>query len=421
VANLFRPEVIEGRRQSWLGHIQLIRPVPLIALTAVAACVAVAVGAFLVEGRYTRKAHITGYLVPDRGVLRLLPPQSGVVLESRAVEGRSVRAGDVLFVLSVDQSTLSGGAQAAVQGSLQLRSRSLQEAGRQKERLLIEQQGTLDRQLAAMRRELVQHDGDTEVQAQRVAIARDALARVQSLKDDNFVSSAQVQDRQKDLLAVQAQGQTLSRQRSQLEREIDALEAQRRELPMKLQAQQGEIERDIAAIAQLSAEAQARQSVVVRAPQDGVVTAVLAQVGQTATPATALASLLPADARLQAQLFAPSSAVGFVRAQQKVQLRYQAFPYQKFGHYAGQVMQVSRTPLQTSELAGLPLPEWAKAAPSAEPLYRITVTLDQQAVQVYGQAQPLVPGMQIDADVLLDRRRLIEWIFEPLLSVSGRV
>ena len=37
MVNLFRPEVIEGRRQSWLGHIQLIRPVPLIALTAVAA------------------------------------------------------------------------------------------------------------------------------------------------------------------------------------------------------------------------------------------------------------------------------------------------------------------------------------------------------------------------------------------------
>jgi membrane fusion protein len=29
--------------------------------------------------------------------------------------------------------------------------------------------------------------------------------------------------------------------------------------------------------------------------------------------------------------------------------------------------------------------------------------------------------MQLDADVLLDRRSLIEWIFEPLLGVAGRV
>ena len=120
-------------------------------------------------------------------------------------------------------------------------------------------------------------------------------------------------------------------------------------------------------------------------------------------------------------MFAPSSAVGFVRANQQVQLRYQAFPYQKFGHHAGQVLQVSRTPLQAAELAGLPLPEAMKGAASAEPLYRITVDLDQQAVQAYGQAQPLAAGMQLEADVLLDRRRLIEWVFEPLLSVTGRI
>jgi membrane fusion protein len=58
---------------------------------------------------------------------------------------------------------------------------------------------------------------------------------------------------------------------------------------------------------------------------------------------------------------------------------------------------------------------------TSEPLYRITVELDQQAVQAYGQAQALAPGMQLDADVMLDRRRLIEWIFEPVLSIAGRV
>ena len=29
--------------------------------------------------------------------------------------------------------------------------------------------------------------------------------------------------------------------------------------------------------------------------------------------------------------------------------------------------------------------------------------------------------MQLEADVQLDRRRLIEWIFEPLLGMAGRV
>ena len=209
--------------------------------------------------------------------------------------------------------------------------------------------------------------------------------------------------------------QGLERLGATKQREIGGLEGQLRELPLRSQAQLGEIDRDIAELLQKSAENEAQTRIVIRAPQDGVVTSVLAERGQTATPATALASLVPADARLQAHLFAPSSAVGFVRSEQAVLLRYQAYPYQKFGHQAGHVMQVSRTPLQAAELASLALPQ------SSEPLYRITVALDQQAVQAYGQAQPLAPGMQLDADVMLDRRRLIEWIFEPVLSVVGRV
>jgi membrane fusion protein len=99
-----------------------------------------------------------------------------------------------------------------------------------------------------------------------------------------------------------------------------------------------------------------------------------------------------------------------------VVLRYQAYPYQKFGHQPGKVLQVSKTPLQASELSGLPL-----AGAANEPLYRITVALEQQAVLAYGREQPLAAGMQLEADVLLDRRRLIEWIFEPLIGVAGRV
>jgi len=419
--SLFRPEVIEGRQQAWLGSIQLVRPVPLAVLTLLVVIIALVSGAFLIEGRYTRKAHISGYLVPDRGVLRLLPPQAGTVAESHAVEGKTVRRGDVLFVLAVDRANLSGDTQAAVQASLNARSRSLHDASRQKTQLEQEQRAGLDRQVEDMRREIAQIDAETELQRERLTLAQQTLAQFESLQRDHFVSAAQVQAKTAEVLDVQAKLQALARQRSGQSRGIGALENQRRELPLRTSAALGEIERDLATLAQDAAETEARQRVVVRAPQDGVVTAVLAEPGHSVSPASALASLVPADAKLQAQLFAPSSAVGFVRPMQQVQLRYQAFPYQKFGHHAGQVLQVSRTPLQAAELAGLPLPESLKAAPSAEPLYRITVLLDQQAVRAYGQAQPLAAGMQLEADVLLDRRRLIEWIFEPLFSVAGRV
>ncbi|GAB4557367.1 MAG: HlyD family efflux transporter periplasmic adaptor subunit [Rhizobacter sp.] len=412
---LFRPEVVEGRRQGWLGSIQLIRPVSFTVLTVFVVTTTVAVVSYLSLGEYTRKARVSGYLVPDSGVIRLVTPQPATVVERHVTEGQAVRQGDVLFVLSLERATLQGGTQAAVQQSLAARERSLQASSKQQALLQQTQSAALQRQIGDMKRELAQIGTEADLQRERLGLAQQAQARLESLRNENFVSSAQVQTKAEEVLGLRAQLQGLERLGATKQREIGSLEAQLRELPLRSQAQLGEIDRDIAELVQKSAESEALTRIVIRAPQDGVVTSVLAERGQTATPATALASLVPADARLQAHLFAPSSAVGFVRSEQAVLLRYQAYPYQKFGHQAGHVMQVSRTPLQAAELASLALPA------SNEPLYRITVALDQQAVQAYGQAQPLAPGMQLDADVMLDRRRLIEWIFEPVLSIAGRV
>ena len=76
-------------------------------------------------------------------------------------------------------------------------------------------------------------------------------------------------------------------------------------------------------------------------------------------------------------------------------------------------MQVSRTPLAASELAALALPA---AGLSGEPMFRITVALNEPLPDV-----TLVAGMRLQADIMLDRRRLVEWLFEPLLGLRSRL
>jgi membrane fusion protein len=414
---LFRQEALNAQSQTWLGSIQLIRPLSLSLLTTLAVLVAVGVVFFLAWGQYTRKAQVVGVLVPEKGVLRLFAPQTGTVLETHATEGQRVKQGDVLFVLAVGRSTEQGDTQAAVQAGLSTRQQSLQEASRQRMALMDAQRTNLLRQQQDIRRELAQIDAEADLQRQRLALAQEALDRYKGLLAQNFVSAAQVQSKAEEVLAVRAQKQSLERQRVGKQREVSTLQAQLTALPLETQAATGEIDRNLAELAQEAAEVAARQRVVVRAPQAGVVSGVTVQAGQVATPEAALASLVPENSRLQAQLYAPSSAVGFLRPQQTVLLRYQAYPYQKFGHHAGEVLLVSKTPLQATEIAALALPQDARR----EPLYRITVDLKEQSVQAYGQAQALVPGMQLDADVVLDKRRLIEWIFEPLIGVSQRM
>jgi len=122
---LFRREVIEQWQQAWIGEIQVLRPLSITILTVLIAAIAVAVGAFLAYGEYTKKARIVGVLVPDRGVLRLLPPTAATVVERHVHEGQRVRERDVLCVVSPDVATRSGDTHATVQANLAERGRSL--------------------------------------------------------------------------------------------------------------------------------------------------------------------------------------------------------------------------------------------------------------------------------------------------------
>jgi membrane fusion protein len=108
--------------------------------------------------------------------------------------------------------------------------------------------------------------------------------------------------------------------------------------------------------------------------------------------------------------------VGFVRPGDPVLIRYAAFPFEKFGHQRGTVESVSRTALPSNELDAL-----GSADSRSESLYRISVRLASQSVLAYGKDQPLQAGMLLDADVLREKRRLYEWVFEPLYALAGKL
>lgn len=175
--------------------------------------------------------------------------------------------------------------------------------------------------------------------------------------------------------------------------------------------------RNVSSVEQDLLENESRREFVVTAAQDGMVTAMTAELGQMVAPNQTMASILPEGSRLEAEIYAPSRAIGFVKPGMQVLLRYQAYPYQKFGQYAATVREVASTSLRPEELA---LPGAANGS-NGEPVYRIRLTLDKQEVLAYGKSLPLKSGMLVDASILLEQRRLYEWVLEPLFSISGRM
>lgn len=411
---MFRREAVEHSLARSHGTVLLARSVSHALLTGLFAAIAAVVLLFFAAAGVTRKADVPGILLPAQGLIRVLCTQAGVVLERHVHEGQAVQAGDVLFVLGSERaSARHGDVEQAIATLLQSRRDSLANEQQQLREQTRQRRDAAQRRADDLATEMGRIAAQRALQQRRVGLAEAALQRYADLQASGFVSAVQVQDKQADLLDQQQRLAELDRAQAASARELDAVRAALRELPVLAARELEAAQRAIAALEQDLAENDARRRVVVRAPQDGIVTAITAEPGQPAVLHQALASLLPARSELEAELYAPSRAAGFVKPGMPVLLRYQAYPYQKFGQARGRVREVSASAMRPDELALAP-------TASSEPLYRVRVVLDRQTVTAYGASRPLVSGAALDATVLLDRRRLIEWVLEPLYTISGR-
>ncbi len=144
--SLFRPESIESRRASWLGHPRVVRSMPVTGFAVASLVFAIAILAFLVLGQYTRRVPVTGLVLPPDGLTRLAAPQSGWISEIDVAEGQHVRRGEVLYALRVDSTTSLGDTQGAVAAVLRAKRDELQGALERRGQLdLAEKQGLTSR------------------------------------------------------------------------------------------------------------------------------------------------------------------------------------------------------------------------------------------------------------------------------------
>lgn len=412
---LFRSESEEARANAWLGRILLLRPLSFAVLTAAAVAIAVALAALFVFGEYTRKARVTGWLAPRVGVTKVLAQQSGLVEAAHAREGAVVEEQQALFSLVDPRAAASmEDVGQSVERQLGNRRRAL---ATQREYALEAQRSELtglEHRRSSLDRELAQLDTEIELHERRLALARQAAERWIRLESSGFISTAAADREREAAIEIESRRESARRTRLALERERVVLDIESRTVRARGAAQVATLDAQAAALDQERLERGAQHRLAILAPVRGTVAAVLVEPGQMVTAGAPLATLIPPEAPLEAHLFAPSRSIGFLRVGQEVLLRYLAYPHQKFGSHAGRVTAIARSPLAPAELGFTP-PDGTR-----EPLYRIKVALEAQSVPAYGRDEPLQAGMQVEADLLLDRRRLVEWVFEPLLSLAGR-
>ena len=411
--SLFRPDAISHRYQRSDGPPLQLGHSPWRWSSLLLAACALGVILFLWLGEYTRKARAMGQLVPVAGLLRVHAPQAGTLASLAVHEGQQVQAGQVLLRLYSDRAVAGGEVQQQVLRQLDTRSQSLQQSRQTLAALYATRRAEASHKVAQLQSQLDGLIRQTALAQSRSALAGKALQRQQQLVAEGFVSAASLEDKQAELMQADGQVAALQAAQAEVARLLASARAEAQQLPLAADNENRSLGRDLSALAGERALQQGRREITIVAPLGGLVTALQARPGMAIAEQEALLAIVPAPARYQAELYVPSRDIGFIRPGMAVTLRYQAFPYQKFGVQRGSVQEVTRAVLNPAALpAGLP---------EKESYYRLLVNLAQQHVSAYGRPQTLQSGMKLEADVLVERRQLWEWLLEPLLGLQRSV
>lgn len=411
--SLFRSEFTERRQNRLHGEVVLTQPISIRILAVVLFSIIVVIGFWITLGTYARVETVSGMLVTEQPSARVFAQQEGTVAELSVIEGQKVKKGDQLLVIHSDRQLAGGGDVAG-------RSLEAVEARRQ---LSEAQLALVDTRAAAERSRLLAVISSAEVQSSnlldQVDLQEQVVASNQKIFDQlaevverGFVAKIEYERRRQTLLSSQ---QTLSNLRQRLAGSVAEAEEARAQLSVVgVDAAQGvtNIQEDLQTLLLEKARLEGEHGYVVTAPIDGRVTALTAGVGRPASVGRPLMMVVPVNTELQAELYAPTRAVGMVEPGKEVRLLYDAFPYQKFGSFRGKVSSIARIAVDPREM-NIPFP-------IEEPIYRVRVVLDKQFVDAYGKPTLLQPGMTLQASVVLERQTFLEWMLEPLNAVLNR-
>jgi membrane fusion protein len=411
--SLFRAEVLAARADTASGASMAIRQVSAGKLIAFFVALAVMVILVLVFGQYTKKERVQGDLQPRDGVAMIVPPEPGVVRRVLVKEGQAVKAGDVIAEISNERFSDAGSTQTLLAQNLEGQRSQVRTQAEGQAQANTAAVAATEQKMAQSRRDLTTLGEEIKLQTQQIASAQKLVDQLKPLLDERIISDLQYEQQRQQLLDQTARLQTLKRQRSAAEAELAQAQEERQRLTAQHRVERATLDRDLLTLQQEEVQRHGARLMLLKAPVDGVVSGLLATPGQSVAANALLASIVPTQSALDAVLYVPSTAMGFIKQGQDVRISYDAFPYQRFGQYHGKVRSISQTDVTVTLPGG--------NANDRRAMFLVHVTLDQGKVRAYGADIPLHAGHTLTADIEIDRRTLIRWMLDPLFAFSGKL
>ena len=414
MTDLFRQQAQANRVNRLYGEISLAQPLSLYLIVAFLSAASLLLVLFLSIFEYARKETVRGYLLPDAGIIRSFPLRSGVITELHVKQGESVTKGQPIATISV-QSGLDSGQELGERIIELLEFQKVNLAQEREQRTLLYE--------TEMRRLIEQRSGITESIAiysrqnklleERIEILRTEFQQYEELLSSGFLSEAEYQAHRQRQLIVEQEYEESNRRLADTKMDQAQINAEIDSKPIELEIAISNLENQISNLNQQVDETQNSFRFTVTAPEAGTIASLAAVEGEFIAQNRQIASIIPKGSVLVAELLVPSRSAGFLQLGDEARLRIEAFPYQRFGSVKGTVTRIDRSMILNGE-ANIPLQ-------LSEPVFRVRTSLESQFVSAYGELFEFRSGMLLEADIILDRRSLIAWILDPILSLRGRV
>ena len=336
-------------------------------------------------------------LMPIQGADPVRALYDGTILEVRAQEGQLVRKGDPIYTMRSDSLV----DRASEFRSLESRNKGAMES-LNNARLKHESQIRSDQQ------EISGLENRNEFLKRMIALKTDELnltkekvERYKKLYDTGISSPTDYSDQQLQVSKIGVELEGLQREVSDNNQEIrklhNSMATRRVEFSESKLVWEQEIERTRTRMDMLQGGLQQHADRNFSVPSSCAGTLLRLRVtapGAVVQEGDVLCDVVCSDEQLQAELSVPQSGVGRIRPGQNVKLLYDSFPFQRFGVKSGLVRWVS--------------PAGDKS------IFRVLVDIADNSVMVSGQRRELMPGMSGVAEIVVGRRSVISYAFEPI-------
>lgn len=266
----------------------------------------------------------------------------------------------------------------------------------------------------ALQSQLDQHNSEAEgLRSQasslkrQLALQNEQLAIRKDLVEEGYVSKSQYIEIQRDTEKVNEQLQVTQGQLSSAVEALNEAQIKLGEYDSKFKSQLADDRaKATAELGEVDAVIPKQEDRVerltVRAPIRGIIQELVPKsVGQVMRPGDLIASIVPLDEEIVAEIQIPPQDIAHIKPGEKADIQVSTFDSVRYGKISGTVQQISATTFQTHD---------------GVPYYKAIVTLDRDYVTYLGQKQHVVPGMVVQAEIATGSKSLLAYMLKPIYN-----